>query len=78
MVRVNIERNMKTKNKNYINFQRNLLTSPKCDGCIFDKCEVIFDAHHDEYFSNTCGLVIIQSGAYMIEYGLFFEDEEDM
>lgn len=68
---------MKTKNKNHTNFQRNLLTSPKCDDCRFNECEVIFDAHHDEYFSESCGLVIMQSGAYLIEYSTFLEDEED-
>ena len=67
---------MKTKNSDYENFQRNLLVPPKCEDCPFDKCEIIFDAHHDEYFSESCGLVIMQSGVYLIGYKLFFEDME--
>ena len=55
---------MKTKNDN---FQRNLLISPKCEGCD-EQCEVLYDAHHDEYFSENCGLVILQMGVYLIDY----------
>lgn len=63
------------KNKNHMNLQRNLLSSPKCDGCAFKRCDVIYDAHHDEYFSEICGLVVMQSGAYLIEYTIFPEDD---
>lgn len=73
MVRVYNKSNMKTKNENYTNFQRYLLATPKCPDCIFGECKVLFDAHHDEYFSESCGLVIMQSGVYLVDYVL--EDE---
>ena len=65
------------KNKNTIitnsfddtwrNFQRNLIPSPKCKGC--DKqCTVLYDSHHDQYFSCTCGLVIMEMKCSLIQY----------
>lgn len=49
-----------------INFQRGLMGSPRCEGCSYNECEVVYDAHHDEYFSLTCGLVIMSMGVYLL------------
>ena len=53
--------------KRWISFQRNLIPSPRCEGCS-NQCEVLYDSHHDEYFSLNCGLVIMEQGNYRIPY----------
>ena len=47
------------------NFQRGLLRSPHCKGCTMD-CIVLYDSHHDQYFSCTCGLVIREQEHYKV------------
>lgn len=59
---------MKSKNNQLNNFQRNLIKSPRCDGCELE-CNVLYDSHHDQYFSEACGLVIMEMGIYLIPYG---------
>ncbi len=49
------------------NFQHGLLMSPKCKGCGL-KCEVVYDAHHDQYFSLSCGKVIMEMGVFVVDY----------
>lgn len=53
--------------KRWVSFQRNLIPSPRCEGCN-NKCIVLYDSHHDEYFSLSCGLVIMEQGNYRIPY----------
>lgn len=53
--------------KEWTRFQRNLVPSPKCKNCE-KKCTILYDSHHDEYFSVNCGLVIIEQGHYKIPY----------
>lgn len=60
-------------NSGWDTFQRNLIKSPKCKGCE-KECLVLYDSHHDQYFSEVCGLVIMEMGEYIIPYG-FIEDE---
>ena len=79
LVRVYNERmrinNIKTKNtkisNNWDNFQRGLLSSPRCKGCKED-CVVLYDSHHDQYFSENCGLVIMEQNQFLINYPVFY------
>ena len=48
-------------------FKRGLISSPKCDGCDV-RCEVLYDAHHDQFFSASCGLVIVEMGVCLVDY----------
>lgn len=48
-------------------FQRNLIRSPRCEGCE-NRCIVLYDSHHDEYYSMNCGKVILSQGQYRIPY----------
>ena len=48
-------------------FQTNLIPSPRCGGCE-SNCTVLYDRHHDEYFSINCGTVIMEQGQYIIPY----------
>lgn len=70
-----INNNIKTNNiktpKDWQNFQRGLLPSPKCKGCE-DNCIVLYDSHHDQYFSATCGLVIMEQNQFLVEYPIFY------
>ncbi len=67
---------MKTENK-YTNFQRNLLSSPKCENCTAERCDVVYDYHHDEFFSESCGLVIMEMGRWLVEIESYLGYEED-
>lgn len=59
------------------NYQRNLILPPKCKGCD-EECIVLYDSHHDEYFSHNCGLVIMEMGQYIMPYSeLGFDYEYD-
>ena len=66
----------KNQNTNWDNFQRNLISSPRCKGCD-SECNVLYDAHHEQYFSEECGLVIMEMGCYLIEYKVFDDYFED-
>lgn len=59
-------------NTSIVNFQRDLLGSPKCKGCDLD-CEIVYDSHHDQYFSATCNTVVMEMGVFVIPY----EDDLD-
>lgn len=50
-----------------LGFQRNLIRSPRCEECE-NRCIVLYDSHHDEYFSMNCGTVILAQGQYQIPY----------
>lgn len=71
-----INNNIKTNNtefpREWLNFQRGLLPSPRCEGCE-DKCSVLYDSHHDQYFSATCGLVIMEQGCFLVDYPVFYD-----
>lgn len=65
---------MNRKYNNYVKvpiewkgFQRGLLGSPRCKGC-HRKCVVLYDSHHDQYFSATCGSVILEMGVFLGDY----------
>lgn len=59
-------KNNKTRMKE-LQFQRNLIPSPRCEGCE-QKCIVLYDSHHDEYFGMCCGTVIMEQNRYIIPY----------
>ena len=59
-------------NSNSVNFQSGLLGSPRCVGCNRD-CRVVYDSHHDQYFSLTCDKVIMEMGVFLVPY----EDDLD-
>ena len=46
------------------NFQKSQIII-KCRDCN-RKCRIVYDRHHDEHFSKTCGLVIFQSGLWLV------------
>lgn len=62
--------NLTTIPKEWIRFQRNLVPPPKCEGCNTTKCTVLYDSHHDEYFSMNCGTVIMEQGQYKLPYDI--------
>ena len=49
-----------------INFQKSTLKI-KCKGCR-NTCERLYDRHHDQTFSTTCGKVIMESNNILIDY----------
>lgn len=61
----------------FSNFQRGLLNSPRCKGCS-RRCVVLYDRHHEEFFSETCGKVIMDMGLwcvdYLVDYDLVFNE----
>ena len=61
-------REMKTKDYTIINYQKSNLTFKKCDDCKQETCNLLYDGHHDEHFSITCGTVIMQSNNYTLDY----------
>lgn len=58
--------NSNSSDKSY-NFQRGLLGSPNCRGCNRD-CEIVYDRHHDQFFSLTCGVVVMEMGEFVVPY----------
>jgi ribosomal protein S27E len=52
----------------YINYQESNITFKKCKECKNNTCQLLYDHHHDQHFSYTCGKVIIQSNTYEAEY----------
>ena len=51
------------------NFQKSSIRKPRCKNCSFDKkCEIVYDKHHDEHFSLTCGLVVMENNVYALDY----------
>lgn len=59
------------------NFQKSTLKI-KCKDCT-DTCELLYDRHHDQTFSITCGRVIMQSNNMLIDYPpnpLFWEQQK--
>ena len=48
------------------NYQKSTLKI-KCKGCT-DTCTLLYDRHHDQTFSITCGRVIMQSSIMLIDY----------
>ena len=57
----------KNSNSDIKNFQRGLLNSPHCKDCRWD-CEILYDAHHDQFFGKNCGTVIMEMGEFMVPY----------
>lgn len=57
--------------KEWTSFQRNLIPSPRCKGCN-KKCEILYDSHHDQYFSLNCGLVVMEQSIYSIPYSITY------
>lgn len=54
---------------NIKNFQKSSVHKPKCKDCAFNKkCEIVYDKHHDEHFSLTCGLVVMENNIYAIDF----------
>ena len=53
--------------KEWTKFQRNLIPPPNCEGCE-SHCTVLYDSHHDEYFSLNCGTIILEQGTYKLPY----------
>lgn len=49
-------------------FKKGLISSPKCEGCDV-RCEILYDAHHDQFFSANCGLVVVEMGVCLVDYG---------
>lgn len=49
------------------NFQRGLLGSPHCRGCQSECC-IVYDSHHDQYFSLGCGRVVMEMGLFCLDY----------
>ena len=59
------------------NYQRNLIPPPRCKGCE-EECIILYDNHHDEYFSYNCGKVVLEMGQYIMPYSdLGFDYEYD-
>lgn len=59
------------------NYQQSALKI-KCKNCE-DTCTLLYDRHHDQTFSITCGRVIIQSSNTLIDYPadpLFWEKQK--
>lgn len=52
--------------ENELNYQKSSLKI-KCKGCT-DTCELIYDRHHDQTYSITCGRVVMQSNNIIIDY----------
>lgn len=50
------------------NFQKSTLQILRCKECTKDKCELLYDRHHDQHFSYHCGTVVYQSQDYLLEY----------
>jgi len=55
--------------KEWFTFKRNLIPPPECENCN-NNCTILYDHHHDEYFSLNCGLVILEQGNYLIPYNI--------
>ena len=51
----------------YTNYQKSNITFKKCANCKKD-CRLLYDSHHDQHFSYTCGKIIIESNTYTTEY----------
>lgn len=49
--------------KGFKNFQGGLMASPRCKGCK-RRCDIVYDAHHDQYFSSVCGKVVMEMGVF--------------
>jgi len=52
-------------NTNKKNYQKSSIRKRKCPMCD-KKCNIVYDKHHDEHYSLTCGLVIIRNNQYQI------------
>ena len=50
----------KERDYSFRNFQR-VYGFPRCSGCKME-CVILYDSHRDEYFSYTCGLVMMEQG----------------
>lgn len=51
---------------NSYNFQHGTIQFTKCEGCE-EYCEILYDQHHDQYFSVNCGTVIMENNCYLID-----------
>lgn len=51
----------------YTNFEKSSIRFKKCTGCK-KNCKLLYDSHHDQHFSYTCGRVIMQSNTYETTY----------
>lgn len=49
--------------KEFKNFQSGLMSSPRCKGCR-RRCVIVYDAHHDQFFSLACGSVVMEMGVF--------------
>lgn len=66
---------MKTREEK--NYQKSNISIKKCKNCN-QECEKLYDSHHDQHYSTTCGAVIYESGEYLIDYysdPLFWEKQ---
>ena len=64
-----------TNENNYPKSQMNI----KCKNCK-QNCELVYDHHHDQTYSTTCGIVIIQSNNIEINYPadpLYWEKQKE-
>lgn len=60
------------------NYQKSTLKI-KCKGCT-DTCILLYDRHHDQTFSITCGKIIMQSNTILIDYPanpLFWQQQKE-
>ena len=55
-----LEKNNDNSKHAYRNFPR-AYGFPRCVDCR-EECIIRYDSHHDEYFSETCGLVLMEQG----------------
>lgn len=46
------------------NFQKSQIVL-RCKNCK-QKCNIVYDSHHCEHYSITCGLVIMQGGIWLV------------
>lgn len=51
----------------YTTYQKSNITFQKHKGCTRD-CQLLYDHHHDQHFSYTCGTVILEANTYTTEY----------
>ena len=64
--------------ENELNYQKSSLKI-KCKDCT-DTCELIYDHHHDQTYSITCGRIVMQSNNILIDYPanpLFWQQQKE-
>ena len=48
-------------------FQHSEIKFKKCPGCKTE-CTLLYDRHHDQHYSKTCGRIILESNEYLLDY----------